>query len=237
MNKRLLRTLSLALLAASAGCAPAAFVVLAPDYSAAQVKRVALVGFDDFPGTPGSGEVAASTFENYLIWGGYGLIERQQVQQIMQEQQLSLTGALDQATIHSIGKLLGVDALAFGTLSDYSNTREHTVMVDVPQEQTEPVYSQVVTSQRAGDSRVTNVQNVVSGYTSSETDQVVPETETVPAHVGMSVRLVDVQTGEILWSGSASSDGVDLTSASQSCSAAIMQAVVKQLKKAAPKAP
>lgn len=225
------RTWPLALAWALAACASPAVVFVGRGYDPARVRRVALVGFQDFSGLSGSGEIAAATFEKYLLLGNYNLVERRRVNEIIKEQGFGASGAVDPATIRKLGKLLGVDALVLGSLTDFSNVREHTVMVDVPLEQSEPIYGRVVTTQQSGDTTVRTVQKVVTGYSYVQTNQLVPETQTVPARVGLSVRLVDVESGSILWSGSGSSEGDNLASAAEEASSKIMQAVLKQLKK------
>ena len=221
------------LAAGLSACASSAVVFLSKNYNQHRVERVALVEFNDYPYYPGSGEIAAGTFESYLLGAGYNLVERRQVNRILKEQSLSLAGSLDQTTIRSLGKILGVDALAFGSLTDFSNIRDQTVIVDMPQEQSEPIFGQVVTTQKNKNIDVQTVQNVVTGYSFTETHQLVPKIETLPANVGMSVRLVDVATGELLWSASSSDSGSDITSATQKASSELMQAVTKQLKRAA----
>ena len=196
------RSLVLLAAAAFAACAPSAVVVVSGSYDPARIKSAALSPFPDFPGAAGSGAVATNTFEKYLLTN-YRLVDP------------------DQA-----------DAMAIGALTDYTGASDQTVMVDIPQEQSDPVYGQVVTTQRSGGVRVTSTQNVVTGYATTETDQVVPETESVPAHVAMNVRLVDAKTNELLWSVSSSASGDDLAGATEAASASAMQAVVKQLKKA-----
>jgi hypothetical protein len=185
-----------------AACAPSAVVVISPSYRPANVKAVAVTAFSDFPGESGSGDAAANTFEKYLLQAGYRVVDAAQA-----------------------------DALAVGALTDYTGARDETVMVDIPQEQSDPVYGQVVTTQRSGDTRVKSVQNVVTGYAITQTSQVVPETQTVPAHVAMNVRLVDAKTNELLWSVSSSGSGDDLPAATEDASAAAMKALLKQLSK------
>jgi hypothetical protein len=196
----------LVLLAAAglAACAPKAVVIVSGSYDPARVKSVAVTSFADFPGAAGSGDVAANTFEKYLLQAGYRVVDAAQA-----------------------------DALAIGSLTDYTGARDETVMVDIPQEQSDPVYGQVVTTQRSGDTRVTTTQEVVTGYAVTQTDSVVPETQTVPAHVAMNVRLLDAKTNELLWSVSASASDDDLAAAAEAASADAMQAVLKQLKKEA----
>ena len=219
------------ILAGLAGCATPAVVVVSPAYDPGQVKRVALAGFKDFPGASGSGDVVSDTFEKYLLWGGYNLVERKQVQDLLNEQSFQASGAVDPATIKRIGQILGVDALVFGSLGEYTASREQTVMVDEPQAQSDPIYGTIATTQRSGGSVVRTVSQVVTGYNYTQTEQVVPEVETQPAHVAMSVRLVSVETGAVLWEASADSDAVDLNAAAEQAAAKIMQGVVKQLKK------
>lgn len=228
---RFLLPLCAAALALAAGCASPGIVFLSQGYSRAEPRRVALLNFADYPGAPGSGEIAASTFEKYLLWADYNLIERRHVSQILKEQALSVSGAMDQSTIRNIGKIIGVDALVFGTLTDFSHNRERTVMVDMPQQQSEPVYGQVVTVQQSGSATISTTQSVLTGYATRQTSRLVPEVITFPAKVGMAVRLVDVQTSEVLWSASTAADGSSLTTATEEASSKIMLAVVNQLKK------
>ncbi len=196
-----LSLLVLAAAAAFAACAPSAVVVVSRGYDPARIKSVAVTSFADFPGAPGSGDMAANTFEKYLLEAGYRVV------------------GPDQA-----------DALAIGALTDYTGAREETVMVDIPQEQSDPIYGQVFTSQRSGDTLVRTMQNVVTGYSMSMSDQVVPETQVVPAHVAMNVRLLDARTNELLWSVSSAASDDDLPAATESASADAMAAVLKKLR-------
>lgn len=191
----------LLLVAACAACAPNAVVVVSSGYPKAKVKAVAVTSFSDYPGAEGSGDVAANTFEKYLLQAGYRVV------------------GPDQA-----------DALAVGAVTGYEGARDETVMVDVPQSQSDPIYGQVVTTQRRGDTRVRTVQNVVTGYAVTQTSQIVPETQTVPARVALNVRLLDAKTNELLWSVSSSGTGDDPAAATEEASAAAMKAVLKKIK-------
>lgn len=184
-----------------AACAPNAVVVVSPSYSAAKVKAVAVTSFSNFPGAAGSGDVAANTFEKYLLEAGYRVV------------------APDQA-----------DALTVGAVTGYTGARDETVMVDVPQSQSDPIYGQVITIQRSGDTRVRTVQNVVTGYAITQTSQIVPETQTVPATVALNVRLLDAKTNELLWSVSSAGTGDDFAAATESASDAAIKALLRKIK-------
>jgi hypothetical protein len=198
------RGVALALLAAAAlaACAPKAVVVVSASYDPARVKAVAVTSFADFPGAAGSGDAAANTFEKYLLQAGYRVVDASQA-----------------------------DALAVGALTGYAGARDETVMVDIPQSQSDPIYGQIVTTQRSGDTRVRTIQNVVTGYAVTQTSQVVPETQTVPASAAMNVRLIDAKTNELLWSVSSSGSGDDLAAALEAASSSAIAAVTKRLKR------
>ncbi len=55
----------------------------------------------------------------------YDVIEREQLEKIMKEQRLSLSGALDEASAAEVGKLLGLDVMILGNVS-YTDNEERT---------------------------------------------------------------------------------------------------------------
>lgn len=59
----------------------------------------------------------------------YRVIERERLESIFEEIELSLTGVVDQAKTKEIGKLLGVDALCFANLSSVKNETGKTTML------------------------------------------------------------------------------------------------------------
>ena len=216
---------------ALSACAPKAVGILSDRYNFKRIKRVALVNFSDYPGAMGSGEITAGAFEAYLMKAGYSVVERRQIGKVLSEQAMDMTGTIDQATMRKLGKLLGVQAIVLGSVTDFFNIRDHTVFVNMPEHQSRPVYGEVVTIKQQPGATVKTVQNIVTGYEYTVKDRVVPTVETLPAYVGLSVRLVDVQTGQGIWTASASRSGNDMTTASQKVCSTIMQSVAKELKR------
>ncbi|MDE2492187.1 MAG: hypothetical protein KGM24_15170 [Elusimicrobia bacterium] len=194
------------LAAALAACATTASVVVSSSYDPARVRTVALEGFADYPGAPGTGEIAAAAFEKYLLAAGYRVVDA--------------SGAS------------GADAVVSGAVTAYSPPGAQTVMVDVPQEQTDPVYGRVISTTRSKDTRTTTISNVVTGYATTTTSQWVPSVQAVPANFGLSARLVDA-SGEVLWSATASAQGEDESAAADEASREAMDAVSARLKESA----
>src|SRR4051812_35417646 len=95
MSRRLLRVLAAAAAGALCACATPAVVVVSRTYDPARIQRVTLASFADFPGAPGSGAIAADTFEKYLLVAGYRLVERRQAAQILKEHAFTLAGGAD----------------------------------------------------------------------------------------------------------------------------------------------
>lgn len=228
MNKAMALSVSLAIFAA--GCATPAEVIVSSDYSAQHVKRVALVDFTDFPQMVGSGDIAAGIFEKYLLQAGYQSVDRNQVQAVMREQNLQIYDNSDSQTLAKLAKALNVDALAFGQVNDYSDSQEQTVVESVPVEQSDPIFGKNVEITRANGAEMKSVQDVVTGYSTTESEQTVQDTETTPAHVALSVRLVSGNDGEVLWSASSSSSALHLTDATELASSKLMKAVKDEIK-------
>jgi curli biogenesis system outer membrane secretion channel CsgG len=172
-----------------AACASAPVVGIQPKYNFGKLGQVALLDFEDFSGQPGSGRIVSEALEPYLLQGGYNFVERSQMEQVLGEEKLGMTGAVDQQTAASLGKVLGASALIIGTVTNYSTQSSQTYM-----------------------ETVSNVNYVPVGgrhdhYDVVTTQDQIPVTDTTPATIGFSARLVDANTGEVLWFGTSQSDG------------------------------
>ncbi len=82
--------------------------------------KIAIVEFPDLDGKSSDlGRYLAEELTTRLfLTGGFQIIERSQIRKIIEEQKLSASGLVDEATASRLGRLLGVDALAIGTVAD-----------------------------------------------------------------------------------------------------------------------
>lgn len=211
-------------------CAPPAVVFLSPHYNPATIKKVALINFQDYPAMAGSGQLVAGIFEQSLLQSGASAVDPPVVAAAMQELSIQPGDPLDLDTLHALAAKLGVDAFILGQVTDFTDATDQTVVEDMILEQNSPVYSQVSTVQRSPGGYVRTTQDIQTGNDITTVDQPVAQTETVPAHVGLSVRMVDAQTGEVLWGASDSEDGTHLNDAAQMVSEQIMGAYAKSVK-------
>ena len=186
-----------------AGCiTPQVAVNSHADFS--KIQRVAVATF----GGPG-GDVAADLLSQDLLSHGADVVERQRLDAILQEQNLAKANILDPATIKKVGKILGVDSIFVGTVA--TNV---------------PASSYLVTTSQHN--RFSTVTPVSSGDVFTEGPAIgVPDSQVITsaAQAALIARMVDVETGSILWSGRMSYEGYD----NQSAMAGITASLVKSL--------
>jgi TolB-like protein len=89
-----------------------------------QKRTIAVVEFADLQGrvTDFGRFLAEKLITRLYQTKKFKVIERQLLNKIVTEQKLSLTGMIDQSTAQRLGKLLGVDAIASGTVTDLGKT-------------------------------------------------------------------------------------------------------------------
>lgn len=90
--------------------------------------HLAVFAFDEVnpsPPAPGWGASLAEMLTTALINAGhYRIIERQQLEKVLEEQALGQSGALDSETAVVVGKLMNLDAIVVGSISSLTNAVE-----------------------------------------------------------------------------------------------------------------
>lgn len=133
MVKGVLRSTLLAALFAAASLAPARASedvqgmakTVAVAAAARQVKRVAVV---PFTGPRGSSSFSGAIVSERLVIqilarGELDLVERRFLDKVLEEQRLGVFGIMDQDTVKTLGKVLGVDAILTGTIVELKGDR------------------------------------------------------------------------------------------------------------------
>jgi len=179
-------------------------VAINPRADFSSIKRVAVLSFNG-----PKGDLAADLMTQSLIAQGADVVERQRLDAVMHEQSLTASSAFDPATAKQLGKLLGVDALFVGTVAE-----------STPQ-------SSYIVSQ-ADESRRTTITPVGGGTVYSEGSVLgMPNSQllSTTANVSLLSRMVDVQTGSIMWSASMNYEGFDISSAMSSITDAFIRSL------------
>ena len=104
-------------------------VIFSSNSWSAGKTRVAVIDFEqkayqEFQGKQ-IGEIVAEWLITSLVnTGRFEVVERAQLQKIMKEQQLGMTGMINQETAAKVGELLGVKAIISGSVIQIGNTYE-----------------------------------------------------------------------------------------------------------------
>ncbi|MBI4422718.1 MAG: hypothetical protein HY554_03260 [Elusimicrobia bacterium] len=208
-------------------CASRPVVAVKPGVDFSKIRRVALLGFDDFPRRRNSGDLVGSMFEKELVAAGYSVVERRRVAQVLSEQRLSVSGAVEPRLARKLGKILGVDAFILGSVTAFQEPEVERYTMEQEDVTREPIVRRVTRRKKnplTGET-VSSEEEEVVGYNTTRTVRQVPQTRSVAAQIGIAARMVEVTTGEVLWVGSATDTGFSMDEAAQDAAHTIMEAV------------
>jgi len=171
------------------------------------IRRVAVATFDG-----PNGGVAADLMTQDLLRHGADVVERQRLDAVLQEQNLAQQNILNPATIKKVGKILGVDAIFVGT-----------VATSVPSQ------SFIVTSGGRHSYAPGNVTPVSGSDIYSQGGVIgLPDSQIVTsaAEASLISRMVDVETGSILWSGRMNYQGLDIQTTMADITESLVQSMI-----------
>ena len=176
-----------------------------------KIKKIAVLGFSTLDDSPGLGTTVANEFNFALLKYGFTVVERSYIQQILQEQNLTLSGAVSAKDLKDFGNLIGTDAVILGAIERFKPEESNTIYYpDVQQE-----YSDKHKSSGYQLGTVKSLSRTSNAYKYQQSS------------LSVSFRMVDVVTGEIIAAGSDSVEAdTGITSAKQ-----LALVLVKRLKK------
>ena len=167
-------------------------------------------------------------FAKYLIASGFKVVERAQLESVLREHHISVSGYLSPETTREIGRILGVDVLLIGEVSSYTPARTELTMSATRRTESRPVYTQDVMQLPDG-TYVGYTRNV--GTQVSHSTEVQPTEYTINARVGIIAKLVDVETAEIIWIGSDDASAPNALNAADDIARALVKSFSKELAK------
>ncbi|MDD4005271.1 MAG: CsgG/HfaB family protein [Elusimicrobiaceae bacterium] len=216
--------LPLLLLALCAGCMPA--TVVNPNYDLKKVKRIGMLRFDshyrDLQG-------AENIFSKYLIQQGFKIVDRSQIDKVLEEQKISVQGYISPETAKQLGRVLGVDALFIGEVFSYTPEKKDVSMVETQNIYEEPVYT-TNNVRRADGSYAPEIQR--SGTKVTRETRQDPHVYTIYAQVGITCKLVDVETAEIIWVGTYTDEGASAMMSVETCASYLITQLRRDWNKA-----
>lgn len=210
-------------LLAVCGCTPK--TVISKTYNFDQMNRIGVMGFSNtWPAMQG----VENLFAKYLIEAGFKVVERAQLESVLKEHNISVSGYLSPETTREIGKILGVDVLLIGEVSSYTPARTELTMTATRRTESRPIYTQDVMKLPDG-TYVGYTRNVGTQY--SHSTDVRPTEYTINARVGIIAKLVDVETAEIVWIGSDEDSASSALDAADYIARGLVKSFTKELAK------
>lgn len=205
------------------GCTPK--TVISQSYDFGQMNRIGVMAFtsswDSFKGVE-------NLFAKYLIESGFKVVERAQLEQVLEEHHISVSGYLSPETTKKIGEILGVDVLLIGEVTSYTPTRKELALVSTRRTESRPIYTQDVRQLPDG-TYVGYTRQAGTQYSNSM--DVRPTEYTINAQVGVIAKLVDVETAEIIWIGSGSEESSSALNAADYLARSLVKSFTKELSK------
>ncbi len=216
-------TFAVLLLAALSACA-APSVAVKKGFDLSRSGRVAVIGFRDYPGRRGSGEIVAGAFEQALLARGWDVVERDQVKELLGERRFG--GRLGAERAKRLGAKLGVDALVYGRVTDLAVPREAFVRGASVSERVEPLYRRREDRVRRPDGTWVNEdREIFTGWRRTRVVRNDPRAVDVEGRLGVSARMVSASDGSVLWSGSEAVDASSFADAADDLASSILKAV------------
>ncbi len=154
------------------------------------VKEIAIA---DFQGQDRSGSQIATLVQSMLMEvQHYGILERDKLRRVLEEQNLGMSGVVDDATAAQVGQLLGVDALVFGEVTTYEVEPDKRITRQVKERRGTGKFHWVEQKDRkTGKTKKVKKEIMEEVY--------VPKTHWVrKGTVAINFRVVDVETGRLL---------------------------------------
>ena len=205
-----------------AACAPKYYI--SKTYNFNNMKRIGVLPFNT-PTPTFSG--AENLFTKYLIKYGYTVVERAQLEQVLEEHDLTVNYLSPNVT-RQIGKILGVDVLLVGEITSYLPEQKTMLYRMSKNTSSTPVYNTQVTKEQDGKVKI---HQTYGGQDFRQNREAIPTEYTIYAQVGVVAKMLDVNTAEVIWVGDDTQEGISGLDALDSSAKGIIKSFNKQVKR------
>ncbi len=210
LGRQLTVTVSLAALLASTNCATVRPYQVTNFFRSAKLagpetKRVAVLPFENLTDQAAAAAIVGEEFGLQLgKTGRFDLVERNRIEELWQEQDLDTLFRFDPQSAARIGRMLGAQAVVLGSVTQFvphPGVKVDTARYYERRHRREPDYPPViiVDNNRDRNDALACAITVAAVVTIVPVLMMLLGPKPPAAQVGASVRLVDVETGDILW--------------------------------------
>lgn len=211
-------------------------IAIKSGYDFSLVKKVAVLEFNPSPDNKNSGLMIADIFAKNLLMAGYEVMERNDLAKVLAEQHLDTLGAISNDQLRVIGKVSGVDAIITGSVPVYTPARKEVVLVNEKSFNTNTTYQTIEkpkTDQSAGQTEQKPYRETQKTVNRTFTEQDTPVTHVINAEIGITAKMIDVKTGEVIWIASDTYEGTNIQTAAEYLVSSLMDTFAKKIKQPA----
>jgi len=208
-------------------------IAIKSGYDFTQVKKVAVLAFNPSPDNPNSGVMVADIFAKNLLRTGYDVVERNDLAKVLAEQKLDTVGAISNDQLRTIGKVSGVDAIITGSVPVYTPARKEVVLVNETSFNTNTTYNTVKRPKPNKSEGQTNQEyynETQKTVTRTFNEQDTPVTHIIDAEIGITAKMIDVKTGEVIWIASDTYEGTNIQTAAEYLVSSLVDTLEKKIK-------
>jgi hypothetical protein len=209
-------------------------IAIKSGYDFTKVKKVAVLAFNPSPDNPNSGVMVADIFAINLLKAGYDVIERNDLAKVLAEQHLDSVGAISNDQLRTIGKVSGVDAIITGSVPVYTPARKEVVLVNERSFNTNTTYNTIKrpkATQVEGQAEQNYYNDTQKIVTHTYNEQDTPVTHIIDAEIGVTAKMIDVKTGEVIWIASDTYEGTNIQTAAEYLVSSLVDTLEKEIRK------
>ncbi len=233
MKNKLSLILMLLLTGLAVSCATSN-IAIKSGYDFTQVKKIAVLEFNPSPDNPNSGVMIADIFAKNLLRTGYDIVESNDLAKVLAEQHLDTVGAISNEQLRTLGRVSGIDAIIMGSIPVYTPARKEVVLVNERSFQTNTTYNvkqRPRTKPGAGQPDPNYYNETQKIVTRTVSEQDTPVTHIIDAEIGVTAKMIDVKTGEVIWIASDTYEGTNIQTAAEYLVSSLVDTLEKEIKK------
>ncbi len=152
----------------------------------------------------------------------------------MAEQHLDTVGAISNEQLRTLGKVSGVDAIITGSVPVYTPARKEVVLVNERTFNTNTTYNTIKrpkATQVEGQTEQNYYNDTQKIVTRTLNEQDTPITHIIDAEIGVTAKMIDVKTGEVIWIASDTYEGTNIQTAAEYLVSSLVDSLEKEIKK------
>ena len=205
------------------GCAT--HTAISKTYDFSKMKKI---GITRFHSTDKTVKGVEDIFAQYLLDYGFTVVDKGKLYEIFKANDIDKKGSFNPEKMKQIADSTGINVLLMGEISSYIPAHRGVTITEKQNIYVDPGVTTIFSSKQSDGSTARRIEKTNSSMT-TEVEQI-PVEYTTSSQVGLIAKLVDINTGDIVWIGSITKSGYDGIEAAQNAIEDLVEALDKNIK-------